>query len=129
MGVKEGQADPHWQIVARSDDPAFKPKSAVVASMKGPWFMANDSERSQWISLGGDKPKLPDGVTYTFRTTFQLADATHQAVLRGGFMADNHVAAIRLNGRSLVVPEHGYESRSISFIYSRQIPGSSRGRT
>ena len=78
--------------------------------MKGPWFMANDSERSQWISLGGDKPKLPDGVTYTFRTTFQLADATHQAVLRGGFMADNHVAAIRLNGRSLVVPEHGYES-------------------
>ena len=49
--------------------------------------------RSQWISTAGDLPDLPDGVTYTFRTTFEL-DRTccrRAAVLRGRFIADNHV--------------------------------------
>ena len=30
------------------------------------------------------------------------------AVLEGGFIADNHVDAIRLNGQPASVPEHGY---------------------
>jgi len=31
------------------------------------------------------------------------------AVLRGQFIADNHVQAIRLNGRQVPVPEHGWD--------------------
>ena len=30
MNLKEGDRDPHWQLVARSDDPKFKPRPAVV---------------------------------------------------------------------------------------------------
>jgi hypothetical protein len=45
---------------------------------------------------------------YTFRTTFDLVGrAPESAVLRGRFLADNHIDAIRLNGQSVTVPEHG----------------------
>ena len=29
VGLKEGEPDPHWQVVARSDDPKFKPQPAL----------------------------------------------------------------------------------------------------
>ena len=32
VGLKEGDPDPHWQLVARSDDPHFKPWPAVVTA-------------------------------------------------------------------------------------------------
>ena len=72
MGLKEGDPDPHWQIVARSDDPDFKPQPAVVTSYDDRYFLANDPARSQWISTANGSPELPNGVTYTFRTTFEL---------------------------------------------------------
>ncbi len=34
--LKEGDADPHWQIVAVSNDPKFKPQAAVVTLVNGP---------------------------------------------------------------------------------------------
>ncbi len=113
-GVKEGEPDPHWQLVARSDDPAFEPRPAVVTTISGEFsdkFRPND-DNSQWISAGGDMPLMTEHVTYTFRTTFILAEVPKEKtiVLRGGFMADNHVTAIRLNGRAVAAPEHGYQA-------------------
>ena len=32
-GLDEGQPDPHWQLVARSDDPSFKPQPALVTAV------------------------------------------------------------------------------------------------
>ncbi len=72
--------------------------------------LPNDPARSQWISLfadTGEKAYLPEEVTYTFRTTFDLTGTSPDtAVLQGRFMADNHVDAIRLNGRHVDVPAH-----------------------
>jgi hypothetical protein len=109
LGLKEGDADPHWQVVARSDDPQFKPQQAVVTASHYFW-MSNSPGFSQWISLENGPPELPDAVTYTFRTTFELPSPPEGAVIRCRFIVDNHVRAIRLNGRELSVPEHPYEN-------------------
>ncbi len=86
VGLKEGDPDPHWQLVARSDDPHLKPRPAVVTLIDPRHFQSNDPTRLQWISTAGDLPKVPDGVTYTFRTTFELVDAVPgSAVMQGGF--------------------------------------------
>ncbi len=74
------------------------------------YYLANDPGRSQWISQVGDLSALPEQVTYTFRTTFDLTGALpDKALLCGKFLADDHVNAIRLNGRKVDVPGHGYE--------------------
>ena len=67
--------------------------------------LENDPARSQWISLVGGEVKLPEDVTYVFRTTFDLTGMLPStAVLRGKCIADDRVTAIRLNGRRLTVP-------------------------
>ncbi len=109
IGLKEGAPDPHWQIVARSDDPHFKARLAVVTSRGTGWervvWLENEPRRSQWISLANGPPEVPDGVVYTFRTTFELADARLEtAVMRGWFVADDHVIAIRINGKPVQAP-------------------------
>ncbi len=107
MGLKEGDADPHWQLVARSDDPRFKPRPAIVTAVPNSTWLPNDCRPSKWISTGKNAPDLPDDVTYTFRTTFELTGMVPgTAVLKGWFMADNRVTAIRLNGTQAAVPEH-----------------------
>jgi len=108
IGLKEGDPDPHWQLVARSDQPDFKPQPAVVTKVTSN-CLPNNPVRSQWLSLAGDFPPVPDQTVYTFRTTFELdAAEAKTATLRGRFLADNHVDAIRLNGRKLNVPFHDY---------------------
>ena len=109
-GLKEGDPDPHWQLVARNDQPNFKPRPAVVTGVNPRYYLANDPARSQWISTADGLPKLPGAVTYTFRTTFELADVLPDtAVLQGWFLADNQVRAVRLNGRAVSVPVHGVD--------------------
>ncbi len=107
VGLQEGDADPHWQLVARSDDPHFKPRPAVVTWVR-PEFLPNFPRRSQWISAVADMSDLPNGVTYTFRTTFELAAGAlpGTAVLRCWSIADNRISAIRLNGKAVPPPEY-----------------------
>ncbi|NLF07538.1 MAG: FecR domain-containing protein, partial [Pirellulaceae bacterium] len=109
-GLAEGEADPHWQVVAASNDPDFKPRLAMVTIVNRPsQFRPNDPARSQWISTVPDLSDVPNGVTYTFRTTFELTDLVPgSAKLRIGFLADNRVQAVRLNGAPVAVPEHGH---------------------
>ncbi|MFZ1933670.1 MAG: hypothetical protein WCB27_10290 [Thermoguttaceae bacterium] len=104
VGLKEGDADPHWQLISRSDDATFKPRPARVR-VAGNAALENDPARSQWISLVGGDVGLPEDVTYVFRTTFDLSGMLPStAVLRGKCIADDRVTAIRLNGRRLTVP-------------------------
>ena len=66
---------------------------------------------------------FPNQVTYTFRATFDLAGASPDTVvLRGRFLADDHVDAIRLNGRSVAVPEHK-EMRLFSTMHEFRVFG------
>ncbi len=103
IGLKKGDADPHWQVVARSDDPKFAPRAAVVVQAGEPRDLQNDPARSQWLSFGD--VVLPEDVVYVFRSTFDLKGMSFsRAVLRGRFIADDRVVAIRLNGRNLSVP-------------------------
>ena len=103
-GVKaaEGQPDPHWQIVAVSNDPKFQARPALV-SRSDPGWLDNDPACSQWVSLVGDASYVPN-VTYTFRTTFDLTGGRPDtAILRGNFLADDSLRTIRLNGRAMAV--------------------------
>ena len=107
VGLKEGDPDPHWEVVARSDDPNFKPRPAVVTAV-GPEFAANDPGQSQWISLGNGPPILLPGVACTFRTTLEIRRGTPDRDLpdlAGRFRAYNHVKAFRLNGKDLRMSE------------------------
>jgi hypothetical protein len=104
VGLKEGDPDPRWQLISRSDEPKFKPRPSRVR-VAGNAALENDPARSQWISLVGEEVDLPEDVTYVFRTTFDLTDMLPStAVLRGKCIADDRVTAIRLNGRRLTVP-------------------------
>jgi hypothetical protein len=116
VNLKDGQRDPHWQLVARSDDSTFKPRAAVVTGCSDIRRVTNQADRSQWISGLGGNGLMPDGVTYTFRTTFDLKGMRPStAVLHGRFVADNHVRGIRLNGHPLAVPAHGH--REFGFFH------------
>ncbi len=102
VGLKEGQPDPHWQLVARSDDPKFKPRQAVVTRAVPNFWFPNNPSRSQWLSTADGPPNVPGGVVYTFRTTFELVGLLpDSASLRGLVLADNYVSEVRLNGRVL----------------------------
>ena len=119
MNVKEGDPDPHWQFVARSDNPKFKPRPAMVTKSGDIRRVSNQRDRSQWISAVSGDVVLPDGVTYTFRTTFDLKGMRPStANLRGRFVVDNHVRAIRLNGRSVPVPAHGHQEFGLFHPFS-----------
>jgi hypothetical protein len=110
VNLKMGEADPHWQVVTRSDQPNFKPRQAVVTEAGCSMWLANQSDRSQWISLLGGDSVVPNGVVCTFRTTFELNGVRlATAILHGWFAVDNHIGAIRLNGHDMPVPKHGRE--------------------
>lgn len=102
-GVEEGESDSHWQVVAVSNDPDSKPQPAIVAATIPRYRLPNDAQ-SKWVSLAKG---VCDSTDYTFRTTFDLSGMRPgTAMLRGEFIADNHVRAIRLNGQDIHVPLH-----------------------
>ncbi|MBN1396189.1 MAG: hypothetical protein JW959_14295 [Pirellulales bacterium] len=106
-----GVPDPNWYIASALNDPNFKPQHAVTTAVWSKAYLKSRPERAVWISTGNMLPRLPDGVVYTFRTRFQLNGSPPRGLeLRGAFAVDNHVAAIRLNGNQVAVPEHGYDS-------------------
>jgi hypothetical protein len=108
VGLKEGAADPHWAVVAAGKDAALKPRNAVTPPVERDRFLPDDPAQSQWISAADAPGDLPMPASYTFRTTFDVAGALPgTAVIRGRFLANTHIEAIRLNGRSIDVPEHG----------------------
>jgi hypothetical protein len=106
VNLKEGDSDPHWQIVAQSENAKFKPRPAVVVAIDPRYYLPNDPARAQWISLAGNLSLTPRAV-FTFRTTIELSEVLPDtAVVQGWFLVDNHVDAIRLNGKAVAVPEH-----------------------
>jgi len=114
VGVNVGEPDPHWQIVALSGQDDFSPVAATVIpglaqAAKDPNWVIDSPETSQWISLPGGV--APNGATCTFRTTFDVTGVhLETAGLLGRFIVDDHVRAIRLNGREIPVPTHGYDA-------------------
>jgi hypothetical protein len=107
IGSGAGQRDPHWRVVACSNDPAFEAQNAVVVGFPRQGWPVRDLQREQWISTHAvwNSP-LPPGGTYTFRTDFELApEAAKTARLTGFFYADKCIRAFRLNGRNVPVAQ------------------------
>ncbi len=119
VNLARGNADPHWRIVAVSNSPNFKTQPAIV-SWAAAWSF-NIGADSQWISTKGDLPVATDDTTYTFQTTFELpADARPgTAKLTGWYAADNHVCAMRLNGRNIWLynRDEAVQSRDCRFFH------------
>ena len=139
VGLREGDPDPHWQLVAVSNGPTFKPRPAVVTRVDMPRtnefqmsvtyldttqvtaqvdatrVLVNDPARSQWISTADGPSGLPNGVTYTFRTTFELTDMLPETVvLRAQFLSRRQVKAVRLNGKATPpVVGHAFNPRDV----------------
>ena len=140
--VAEGQPDPHWQVAVGGYDKkgtSSTPRPAIVSSVTGDIassWLPNEPEKSQWISTVGNAARVPGDVIYTFSTTFELTGVRPEtARLSGWFYVDNHVRAIRLNGREMRVPEHPTETSCSSIhlpsdrvLYPAGIRSSSRWR-
>ena len=60
LGLKEGGPDPHWQLMAVSNEPKFQPRPAVVSSLPYRIWLANDPGRSQWISTADGMQRLAE---------------------------------------------------------------------
>lgn len=137
-GLKAGEPDPHWQVIARSSDKQFQPRPAMVfepvrrvsqANGKdvleqvfehGVW-LANDPPNSRWISLAQET--IPFGEVVTFKTTFDLTGLMPQSVeMEGQYIADDQVVAVRLNGHPWrVAPEsEGHSAFTVWRVF--QIP-------
>ena len=54
VNLKVGDPDPHWQLVARSDDPKFKPRPAMVTSIYDVQA-AGQSARPFAMDIGGGR--------------------------------------------------------------------------
>ncbi len=99
--LKEGDFDPHWQVVARSDDPNFTPQQALVIGSDSRHKLVNTSSRPSWQVSLSSKP-LPNNVRYTFRATFDLTGLDPaSAEIHGSILADDIIVAVRLNGHRI----------------------------
>jgi len=104
-GMQINAKDPHWQVVAKSNNPGYQPRAAIVASPLSGW-LDSAGGKSRWIEAfmePGDD--FYNDVTYTYRTTFELADALpNTAVIQGWYAASRHLCAVRLNDQEIPLP-------------------------
>ncbi len=102
LGLSEGDEDLHWRVVAGPGENFVAPQFATVC-VAHERYLANDPDASQWISIADWESATPNS-TYTFQTEFKLDDYDLSTMrLFGRFLADNGVAAVRVNGEPVPV--------------------------
>ncbi len=138
QGLKPGDWDAHWQVVARATDKTFQPQRAVVFQpirliprpgrsdesqlvwADGIWF-ANDPHASQWITL--TQQPVPLGETVTFRTSFDLTGMVPQSAnVEGTYLADDRVVTVRLNGHAWMVGDEPSSAPPFALWRAFRIP-------
>lgn len=109
----DGDWDPAWQVTHVNGQ--LLPGSASTRRFTPPApqpgrpelrFHPNVPGHISWITID---PRVADAneESYTFQTRFDVHEIDMQSLqLEMGFRADNYVSHIRLNGRSVTVPEH-----------------------
>ena len=97
VGLREGDPDPRWlQFKESAGETTAKP-AAMMSS--GAWT-STDPARSQWLSVGGNRPSFGAGV-FIFRTTFDLTGFDPKTVaIEADVMTDDALNDIRVNGVS-----------------------------
>jgi hypothetical protein len=103
MGLMPGDEDPHWRVIASPQCDLYDgPQFAVVCNADSR-YLANEPDKSQWISLANPvRPGPPPNAVYTFETSFDLSGYNLQTVtMAAQVIADNGVRAARLNGQPI----------------------------
>jgi hypothetical protein len=102
-GLKPGDKDPHWDLMTVANDPVWQPSPAVACDLLS--FYDRNGPRAEWISIERKLIDIDAGL-YTFKTTFDLSGFNpSSAHLLLNVAADDNIAAIRLNGVALRIPQ------------------------
>ena len=113
VGLDRGANDPHWDLVAVSTDPGFRPRAAVVAQPTNQVYFRPSRDKAQWLSLSDDFPNMPKDCVWFFRTKFDLTGFdSATARIEGQLCADDFLIELRLNGKPLPLPA-GLEGRTL----------------
>jgi hypothetical protein len=134
-GLVAGDEDPHWRISAGPKCEAYDgPQFAVVCDADSR-YLANDRERSQWISVTNPaRPGAPPSSEFTFETTFDLTGYDVSTVtIAAQLIADNGVRAVRVNGKTISLAAWNLNERDQFFnrfvvveIREHLVPGANR---
>lgn len=102
-GLVPGDEDPHWRISAGPKCMAFDGPQFAVVCNADVRYLANDRERSQWISVTNPvRPGVPPSTEFTFETSFELTGYDVSTVtIAAQVIADNGIRAVRVNGLPL----------------------------
>ncbi|MCG8450565.1 MAG: hypothetical protein MI725_13430 [Pirellulales bacterium] len=100
VGAKLGSLDPHWRVVAGSEEFGSYPRQATITDGDTGSYKDNRPEVSQWISVTETSyPGVPPESTHTFETTFDLTGYDLDTVyLIGYFLVDDAINELRING-------------------------------
>jgi len=114
IGVKAAEPDPHWQLLAATNEPNLRPRAATVVRSLGPNWVAGSPGAARWIAGCPEWYVLfPPGGGYTFRTTFELGDDAllETATLFGRVFFDAKIHAIRLNDQDIPASEPRWQPK------------------
>lgn len=102
LGLAVGDEDQHWRVVAGPEG-AFQGEEFATVCVPHERYLENDPSASQWVSIA-DWTTAPANSVYTFQTEFDLEGYDLSTMqLFGRFLADNGIAAVRVNGQSVKV--------------------------
>jgi hypothetical protein len=100
QGLKPGNSDPYWKIIANSDDAKWTPKPAIVTvPYHETWGLG--SATSQWLGTKYPEEIVTPGRRLHFATTVDLTGFDPNSVrLHLTIFVDNEISAVRVNGRA-----------------------------
>ncbi len=98
-----GDEDPHWRLVAGVVGEGFHGPQYAVVCEPDERYLPNNPQVSQWMSVAKDlRPGCLPNANYTFQTEFDLSGYDLSTVIiLADMLADNGVAAVRINGKSV----------------------------
>ncbi|TWU28665.1 FecR domain-containing protein [Bythopirellula polymerisocia] len=102
IGLEVGDEDLHWRVVAGPEG-SFSGKQFATVCTPERGYLPNSPNTSQWLSISDWQTASPNSI-YTFQTEFDLEGYDLSTMqLFGRFLADNGIAAVRVNGNPVEV--------------------------
>jgi hypothetical protein len=98
-----GDEDQHWRIVEGAVGDGYQGPQYAVVCEADERYLPNNPEVSQWMSVAKNlRPGCLPNSNYTFQTEFDLTGYDLSTVIiLADILADNGVAAVRINGKSV----------------------------
>lgn len=106
FGLAAGQTDSRWQVVAIDGQPIGSPIPMVTSNHERYIeYLPSDPTHVQWVAWDVDQP-VEVRTVYTLQTRLELPNDIDLATARIklGYVADNHLMSLRVNGHAVSVP-------------------------